>query len=189
MKYKIIIFLIIFILVQLLITTACSTTGQKPPPAVDKSVEEGISWSIPVLGRKWVTGFAHEKPGDYKIVELVLEGETVHNWSELITIQNFGNTRRSAHAFYEGLKALREKECPGTTSWNVIEKDERSILYEWRATPCAGYPEQHEVSRIIDGQWNRFRIAYTAKLSEIPAETRDAFVKSLSSASVVVKRK
>ncbi|MBT8126179.1 MAG: hypothetical protein HKP12_06115 [Gammaproteobacteria bacterium] len=185
MKYKI----LIVILVQLLIATACSTTEQKPQAADEKPVEEGLNWSIPVLGREWVTGFSQEKAGEFSIVELVLKGETVHNWSELITIQNFANTRRNPRAFFEGLKALREKECPDTTTWNVIEQDERSILYEWRAKPCAGFPEQHEISRIIDGKWNRFRIAYTAKVSEIPAETRQAFVKSMSNAAIVIKRK
>ncbi len=185
MKYKI----IIFLLIQVLITTACSTTEQKPQATDDKGVEEGINWSIPVLDREWVPGFSHEKEGEGNIIEFVLKGETVQNWSELLTIQSFANTRGSAHVFFEALKAFREKECPGTTAWNVIDKDERSILYEWRAKPCAGYPEQHEISRIIDGKWNRFRIAYTAKVSEIPAETREAFVKSMSDATVVIKQK
>jgi hypothetical protein len=185
MKYKI----LIFVLVQLLITTACSTTEQKPQAAEDKSVEEGINWPIPVLDKEWVTGFSQKKAGEFKIVEFVLKGETVHNWSELLTIQNFVSTRGSPEAFFEGLKALREKRCPGSTAWSVIEQDERSILYEWRAKPCAGFPEQHEISRIIDGKWNRFRIAYTAKVSEIPTKTRDAFVWSMSNAKVVIKQK
>jgi hypothetical protein len=113
----------------------------------------------------------------------------VQNWSELITIQNFANIKGSPHAFFEGLKVLREKKCPGTTTWNVIDKDERSILYEWKAKPCAGFPEQHEISRIIDGKWNRFRIAYTAKVSEIPAKTREAIVRGMSDAAVVIRQK
>lgn len=185
MKSKI----LILMLVQLLITTACSTTEQKPQAADDKPVEEGLSWSIPALGREWVPGFSQEKPGEFSVMELVLKGETVENWSELITIQNFANIKRSPEAFFEGVKALREKRCPGSTTWNVIDKDERSILYEWKAKPCAGFPDQHEISRIIDGKWNRFRIAYTAKVSEIPAETRDAFVQSMSDATVVIKQK
>lgn len=185
MKYKI----LILILVQLLITTACSTTQPQQQAEGEKPVEEGISWPIPLLGKEWVLGFEQEEAGEYFLLELVLKGETVHNWSELITIQNFANTKGSPEAFFEGLKVLREKRCPGSTTWNVIDKDERSILYEWKAKPCAGFPEQHEISRIIDGKWNRFRIAYTAKASEIPAETRDAFIQSMSDAAVAIKQK
>jgi hypothetical protein len=185
MKHKI----LIVILVQLLITTACSTTEQKPQTAEQKPVEEEIKWPIPLLGKEWVPGFTQEKAGEFSVLELVLKGETVQNWSELLTIQNFANTKGNPEWFFEGMKTLREKRCPGATTWNVIDKDERSILYEWRAKTCAGFPEQHEISRIIDGQWNRFRIAYTAKVSEIPAETRDAFIKSMSDATVEIKRK
>jgi len=185
MKSKI----LILMLVQLLITTACSTAEQKPQAADDKPVEEGLSWRQVPSDREWVLGFLEEKPGEFSITEFVPKGETVENWSELMTIQNFAKTRGSPEEFFEGLKALREKRCPGSTTWNVINKDERSILYEWKAKPCAGFPEQHEISRIIDGKWNRFRIAYTAKVSEIPAETRDAFVQSMADATVVIKQK
>ena len=159
-------------------------TGLKTPPLVFK---EGLQFSLPT-DRKWITGYAQAVEGKYTITELVPEGETVQNWSELITIQNFAGMSGTPENLFEQLKAIRERTCPGSTKWTLIEKDDRSILYEWRATPCAGYPDQHEISRIIDGNWNRFRIAYTAKVSEISAEKRDIMIQSLSEATIEIEQ-
>ena len=167
----------VIVLFLMFVATGYSTAGQKGDQ------KEGLQWSLPT-GTKWVTGNAQSIQGKYSIIEQIPEGETVQNWSELITIQNFAGTRGSPEHFLEHLKAIREKVCPGSTTWNIIEKDKRSVLYEWRAKPCAGFPEQHEISRILDGNWNRFRIAYTAKVKEIPAGKRSKLIQSMSEASV-----
>ena len=137
---------------------------------------------------KWVTGNTQTVKGKYRIIEQVPEGGSVQNWPGLLTIQNFASKAGSPEFFVEELKALREKTCPGSTTWNVIEQDGRSILYEWWAKPCAGYAEQHEISRIIDGNSNRFGIAYTAKFSEIPVEKRTAMIQSMSEATVEIEQ-
>ncbi len=158
-------------------------TGLKTPRLVFK---EGLQFSLPT-DRKWITGNDQAVEGKYTITELVPEGETVQSWSEIITIQNFAGMSGTPESLFEQLKVL-QKMCPGSTKWTLIEKDDRSILYEWRATPCAGYPDQHEISRIIDGNWNRFRIAYTAKVSEISAEKSAAIIQSLSEATVEIEQ-
>lgn len=159
-------------------------TGLKTP---ELRFREGLQFSLPVE-QKWVTGNAHTIEGQYSITELVPEGETIDSWSELITIQNFAIVSGTPAQLLDQLMAIREKLCPGSTQWNILDEDERSILYEWRAAPCAGYPEQHEISRIIDGNWNRFRIAYTAKSAEIPAEKRSSTIQYLSEATVDIEQ-
>jgi hypothetical protein len=118
------------------------------------------------------------------IIEYVPKGESVQDWSELVTIQNFSKKLGSPESFLDQLKTLREKQCPGSTVWNVIAQDKDSILYEWMAKPCEGWPDQHEISRILDGKWNRFRIAYTVKVKELQEEERNIWIKSMLKATI-----
>ncbi|HHT9111624.1 MAG TPA: hypothetical protein ACFYDZ_10780, partial [Candidatus Brocadiaceae bacterium] len=73
-------------------------------------------------------------------------------------------------------KAIREKDCPGATVWNVIEKDENSILYEWQSKPCLGWPDQYEIAKIIYGKYNRFQLRYTTKVYQLPPDKRDEWI-------------
>lgn len=179
--------IIAFALIYLMLGAGCATTQENVQAQQAKPQEEGLQWSFPAAGTHWVTGNSKSIEGKYSIIELVPKGETVHDWSELITMQNFAAVSGTPEAHLDQLKTLREKLCPGTTTWNVIAKDEHSILYEWKAKPCLGWPDQHEISKIIDGQWNRFRIAYTAKVKEISVEKRDLMIQSMSEATVKLK--
>ena len=134
---------------------------------------------------EWQLGYQHED-SQHKIMEFVRKGETVNAWSELVTMQNFALTPkdRPRTEMYAALMWLRERECPGSTVWHLIDLDEKSILFEWQATPCAGWPNQHEISRYLDGKWNRYRLAYTAKVRELPAEKRALWIRDLSAARI-----
>lgn len=177
----------IFLVTIFLIATGCATAVQKKNEAgVEKPQTEGLDWSIPIH-TKWITGYSYHDKGKYRIIELIPEGEVIEDWTELLTIQNF-TPRGSLKSFYEGLKIIREKNCPGSTTWSVLARDDRSILYEWKAEPCAGFPHQHEISRILDGNWNRFRIAYTAKVKEISSAKRNSMINSMSEAFVKLEQ-
>ena len=165
------------VLIYLFLGVGCATTQHR---------EEALQWSF--KNGHWEPGYTQEIRGKYRIVEFVPKGESVEDWSELITIQTFANTSGSPEAFINQLKTLREKKCPGSTIWSVIAKDERSMLYEWKAKPCAGWPDQHEISRILYGKWNRWRIAYTAKVQEISTEKRNMWIRSLSKATIKEKQ-
>ena len=86
------------------------------------------------------------------------------------------------------LKAIREKECPGVTKWNVIEKNENSILYEWQARPCRGWTDQHEIAKIIYGKYNRFFVHYVAKVYQLPPDTRAKWIKRFAEFKIVLRR-
>lgn len=132
----------------------------------------------------WKIANQAEKRG-YVIIEWVREGDDINSWKELFTYQNFGlHGKRSPEDFLNRLKTLREKECSGVTEWNVIEQDETSILYEWRAKPCMSWPDQHEVARIIFGKHNLFLLRYTAKVKELAPETRTHWIKAFHDATV-----
>lgn len=137
----------------------------------------------------WKPKLGHQAdgPGGYSIYEFTREEDDINNWQELVTIQNFSKTwgGTSPEDVVNSLKATREKECPGQTKWNIINKDENSILYEWQAKPCLGWPDQHEIAKIIDGQYNRFRLAYTAKTHQLPPDRWNEWINISLEAKVI----
>ena len=125
-----------------------------------------------------------EKHG-YVILEYVRQGDDINNWKELFTYQNFGlRGKHTPEGELNKLKALREKECPGTTEWNVIAQNESSILYEWQGKRCLGWPDQHEIARIIVGKHNLFMLRYTAKVQQLDPDTRTNWIKTFEAATV-----
>ena len=132
----------------------------------------------------WKVGHYAEIPNQYVITEFIPEGDDINNWEELLTIQHFpplwgGPSPEDA---LNKLKAIREKKCPGVTKWNIIDKDERSILYEWQATPCIGWPDQHEIARIIYRKYDTYFLHYTLKTYQMSAEQRSKWIKKLLNA-------
>jgi hypothetical protein len=140
------------------------------------------------LGPEWLAAH-HANANGYTILEFVRQGDDINSWKELVTIQKFVGSSKSPEETLNHLKKLREKECPGATEWNVIEKNENSILYEWQVKPCRGWPEQHEIARIIRGKHDLYFLHYAAKVHEIAPETREQWIKTLSSATITINSK
>lgn len=140
-------------------------------------------------GTGWKVGNHREIPKEVVITEFIREGDDIDNWKELLTVQMFTKTRKdgSPEDWLNKQKAIREQTCPGSTQWNVIDKSESSILYEWRAKPCLGWPDQHEIARIFDGRYTRFFMHYVRKVPELPAETRTEWIKKFSDATTQVR--
>jgi hypothetical protein len=137
---------------------------------------------------------SHSEMHDATTMEFVRKGDDINNWKELITLQNFGRKGALAPSgampspgdFLNAQKALREKECPGVTQWNTIAQDENSIVYEWQAKPCSGWPEQHEMAKIVYGHYNIFILHYAAKVHELAPDTRAKWIKKFSTFNILV---
>jgi hypothetical protein len=135
----------------------------------------------------WKVGNFAEGPNHSSITEYIREGDDINNWSELVTIQSVRKSRgapSSPDEMLKVLKAMREKECPSSTEWNVIDKNENSILFEWQAKPCLGWPEQHELEKIIDGKHSRFLLHYAAKVYQLSPDTRTKWIKKFAEATI-----
>lgn len=142
------------------------------------------------LGLDWKAANNVERRGRV-LIEYVRRGDDINNWKELFTYQNFGlrGKHQTPEEELNALKALREKECPGATEWNVLEQNENSILYEWQAKPCLGWPEQHEIARIIFAKHNLFFLRYTAKVQQLDPETRTQWINTFKAATVDTETK
>jgi hypothetical protein len=133
----------------------------------------------------WKVGYEAGSP--YQgITEFIREGDDINNWKELLTIHNYPPSwgGSSSEDLLNTLKAIRETRCPGVTKWNIIGKDEKSILYEWQAKPCLGWPDQHEIARIISTKYNRFHVRYTVKMYQMSPEERTKWIGKFSRAKI-----
>jgi hypothetical protein len=151
--------------------------------AVGKDKGEHLEFK---MGQEWKAVNSGEVPGHYFMMEFVREGDDIKSWKELVTVQNFDKSRsmRSPEQTLNDLKAAREKNCPGATEWNVIDKKEDSILYEWHAKTCLDQPEQSEIAKIIYGKRNVFLLHYAVKVHEFSPDTRAEWIKKFTSAGI-----
>jgi hypothetical protein len=132
----------------------------------------------------WTVGaFRAQDAGREVLAEFVRQGDDIQSWRELFTIQILPlSADRSPQVALDKMKALRERECPGTTTWHVIASDERSILYEWQARPCRGWPDQHEIGRILHARGNAFTLHYVVKSYRMPDDVRARWIARLAAA-------
>jgi hypothetical protein len=99
-------------------------------------------------GRRWRVGY-DEANDQQHIIEYVLPGESVKEWSELVTHQIFtmendaATLKRMAGFIEEGLK----RDCPGA-KWKTVKQSKSEILYEWTAEDCGGVAYDHEFARL-----------------------------------------
>jgi len=134
----------------------------------------------------WTPGF-NQSDQNFSNTEFVPKGETVENWTQMLNVQSFAKS-----GFPEPEKAmatLRERmlqRCPNAV-WKIIEKIKKDVLYEWRIENCPGNADQHEVARLFDGKWNRFRLAYVEKTKELAPEVRDYWIQVLREGKTVIK--
>lgn len=136
---------------------------------------------------RWKVVSMKKPSSEDSITEWVREGDDVKNWRELVTLRSASKAwgGASPKAFLAGMRAAREKNCPGATQWNVIREDETSVLYEWRSQPCQGWPALHEIAKIIDGKYKRFRLAYTITVESLPPEQRAKWLKMIAGSRTV----
>jgi hypothetical protein len=137
----------------------------------------------------WKLANSAKGPNHSSIAEYVREGDDINNWKELVTLQTWG---KSSHQpppdeMLKSLQTTRDKECPNSTLWNVIAKEATSILYEWHAKPCLGWPEQCEIARLIIGNRLVFALRYAAKRPQLPPETRSKWIKTFSEVTILGK--
>ena len=143
---------------------------------------EGIYAPIDATG--WKVAYAKDVPGRGNIVERIPSGESLNNWSKMVTIQFMEGDQRTPSVFMDALKGQMIQRCP-KVEWAVVESNNSSILYEWNIKNCSGQQDQHEVSRLLRGNDGLHRIAYVEKVPQLSKETRERWIANLKSAYLV----
>lgn len=135
-------------------------------------------------GRPWAEGFKQDS-GTQGIIEYVLPGEKVENWSELVTLNFFrGPGKPGVPEKFAGFTQKNLQDLCREFQWKDISRDTRSITYGWDAKGCPGQPDQSEVARVIQGEQGLYILHYASKTVPLPEETKSAWIQRLQNAKV-----
>jgi hypothetical protein len=86
------------------------------PPAGADFVNENLITTAPP---GYHVGF-QDKNADRQIAEWVPEGETVEDWTEMVTVQVFHNLKAPLDGFMRDLEKRWRASCPGAESAHVV---------------------------------------------------------------------
>ncbi len=156
--------------------------AEAPKPQRDLSSYERPL--IPFDDRKWKVGYQNAV-NNMLITEFVLEGETVENWTELVTVQLFiGLETATPEAMVSTSKKILEETCK-SPYWKELKKGENDILYEWSIKGCSSGPDQSELSRVIRGKDGMHVIHYAIKKVPMPKDKRARWIEALTKTEIV----
>jgi hypothetical protein len=137
------------------------------------------------IGDDWKVA-SHSDTGRGHTITYIREGDDLNHWKETFSYLH-GVRRRGLQPpdkEFSVLKANMEKRWPGLTDWNVIAKDEESILYEWHTKWSVRTHEECNITRIIHGKYNWFTLTYAARVQELAPDTRAQWIKTFSDATI-----
>jgi hypothetical protein len=134
----------------------------------------------------WEVGYS-KRSGDVSNTEFVPKGETVKNWTKMLSIQGFRKPwgAPSVQNLAEEFRNALVKKCPGVV-FNVIESQKNEVVYEWRVENCLGVEDQHELAKYIQGKWSQFRVAYAHKVKQMEPEEREEWLKVICDTKVTI---
>lgn len=163
----------IFILAPLLLSVEFSQLNAK-------AAEKQLQFSFD--DRVWEKGFENASDGEM-IIEYTLKGETVHDWTELVTVQKFPATPMTPLQFYKNFiasfQAAGNKE--GFNS-KIIEKGRSGIFFEW--TIAKGPSAEHEWLRLLKTPQATWVLKYTTKKLNEVDKVRPIWEKILNEAKL-----
>ena len=112
---------------------------------------------------KWEIG--HQKDfgeGNGYIREWVPKGESIHSWSELLSIEFLEGNKKLPFDQAAEFAVLRKNQCPGT-EWSEIKRDQNTIYYKFTFPDCAGHKAQVEITRLFRGNDGLHRLSFAQK--------------------------
>lgn len=135
-------------------------------------------------GREWELGYS-AKNDTQGIQEYVLKGETVNNWSEMVTVQAFfGLQLKTTPEEFMSSMIKQLKESSPNLVWSVISKSGKDIMFDWKVTNCPGEADQYEIDRAISGSEAIWFLHYATKKLPVSSGKRDEWIKLLSASTL-----
>jgi hypothetical protein len=159
----------------------CETKAKK---AASAALGEQVS--VVFDARTWRLG-SMDLPGVQQPKEYVLPGETVDNWTELVTVQSMPGYQERTTAEGTALEFKEKilKGCPKAT-FTVLQEGKTDFTVEWQTTGCKGWDNQYEISRFITGKTAMYRVVYTNRKLPIPEDKRRQWIDLIGKASVAM---
>lgn len=140
-------------------------------------------------GRQWELGWSQNKnaagTGQLVFDEYVLKGETVENWSELVTIQFFPglNQQTNLDVFEGSLKNNIMNVCPAAV-WDSFEQQKNERYWQFTVTNCKGQPNQSELVRAVKTNEGIHLFHYAIKKAPMPEDVRKTWLSNLKSMKI-----
>jgi hypothetical protein len=134
---------------------------------------------LPTDKRDWKIGNSGGK-GNQSIVEWVIQGESVQNWSELITLQTFAHVPLKITPEYlaKGAESSFKKRCARVTQTTLFTT-RTEIIVERAASECAPSRDEYAIEKYIRGPYTIHHVAYakTVPLNDTERQKWTALIK------------
>jgi hypothetical protein len=148
----------------------------------DKSVRE--RWNFHFDSRNWQVVF--QAGNDQQAIrQYVLQGQSVTNWTELVTSLYVAG-EFPPRALFEQFRRELSRGCPNV-KMNIIEASENTIVFEWRHEGCQGIPPQHEIRRISAVKSGTLTLSFVEKTPELAKEKRLTWIANVTEAKPAVR--
>ena len=122
------------------------------------------------------------------LTEYIPQGQGMQKWNELYTIQRIHKLRekKSPSDLMKDIETNLKKANPAV-EFRVLEERDGDVLFHWRdvGDEKQNRLPQHEIVRLIAGQRDIHRLAYTRRVGQIPAEDAKNWVSILGQAQLV----
>lgn len=189
----------LFLAGLIMISAACSGAGEsesasdKKDAAPSKNAIEAVDAagektdaeeasekeSFIANGKEWQLGFSDSQNGLFQ--EFVLAGETVDNWSELITVHRYSNPKEvPVQAYAAQVKNSLEQSVSGDLHFEVLKEDAHNLYYEFQLTGDPAHPDQYETARIQSEGGEIWFLHYAIKTGGMAEGEKEAWQNILS---------
>lgn len=136
-------------------------------------------------GRPWKLGWSQNERG-VVIEEYVLDGETVENWSELVTIQFFpGLNKKTNPDVFEAMQKMNLSYICPTIKWESLYQSQDERIWKWSISGSPGQEDQSEIARLKRTDEGFHLWHYAVKKSPIPPEQEKLWLDKLKTIEVI----
>ena len=163
-------------LIAVAFVTACATA-----PAPRAPLDASERWRFSFDSRQWQVGHQHADR-DQAIREYVLSGQTVQNWSELVTSHYFARNV-APRTIFEWFQSDISRGCPSVRI-SVIDESADTILFEWQHDGCRGFSAQHEIRRVSKGRTGVLALSFAEKTRQLAPDKRNTWLTIIRGATI-----
>lgn len=134
--------------------------------------------------REWSLGADNSKNNLF--YEYVVNGQTVDNWTELVTLQIFNGMQKKANGETYANWMLNQlySRYGEKLSANIIQNDPSDYMVEWRIKGSQQGEDQYEIDRVIVSTESLIIMHYVKKPTIATKSERDKWVMILNKAEV-----
>lgn len=143
---------------------------------------EGMLVPSPYLGQQLVWNWWPPKNDVNWEHEYVQPGESLSNWTELVTVGCYRKVLRlgTVEAHLDTLRSELVAHCPGSTL-EVIPGQAGIVLFETHVVNCKTYADESRITRVLDGDEDRFVVRFAFRGTKtLTPERREEWIKKLS---------